>query len=50
LSSLYKIPEKTYEVLSEVFPAVYNSIIETHYSPGYDIKLFIITMSSLIMK
>ncbi|CAD8163781.1 unnamed protein product [Paramecium octaurelia] len=50
LSSLYKIPEKTYEVLSEVFSAVYNCILETHYSPGYDIKLFIITMSSLIMK
>ncbi|CAD8066142.1 unnamed protein product [Paramecium primaurelia] len=50
LSSLYKIPEKTYEVLSEVFPAVYNRILDTQYSPGYDIKLFIITMSSLIMK
>ncbi|CAK82350.1 unnamed protein product (macronuclear) [Paramecium tetraurelia] len=50
LSSLYKIPEKTYEVLTEFFQAVYNRILETHYSPGYDIKLFIITMSSLIMK
>ncbi|CAD8078453.1 unnamed protein product [Paramecium sonneborni] len=50
LSSLYAIPKKTYEILSEVFNDVYNRILDTKYSPGYDIKLFVITMSSLILK
>ncbi|CAD8063570.1 unnamed protein product [Paramecium primaurelia] len=50
LSALYSVPELTCEILSGMFLAVYNQVLDTQYSPGYDIKLFVITMSSLINK
>ncbi|CAD8091600.1 unnamed protein product [Paramecium sonneborni] len=50
LSALYSIQELTCELLAGIFSAVYNKVLDTYYSPGYDIKLFVITMSSLINK
>ncbi|CAD8079349.1 unnamed protein product [Paramecium sonneborni] len=50
LSALYAVPKLTFEILAGMFSAVYNQVLDTQYSPGYDIKLFVITMSSLINK
>ena len=50
MSALYTVPELTYEILADMFAVVYSKVIEIQYSPGYDTKLFVITMSSLILK
>ncbi|CAD8055944.1 unnamed protein product [Paramecium primaurelia] len=50
LSAFYSVPELTSQLLSGIFSVVFNQVLDTQYSPGYDIKLFVITMSSLINK
>ncbi|CAD8157854.1 unnamed protein product [Paramecium pentaurelia] len=50
LSAFYSVPQLTSQLLSGIFSAVFNQVLDTQYSPGYDIKLFVITMSFLINK
>ncbi|CAD8119908.1 unnamed protein product [Paramecium sonneborni] len=50
LVAFYFIPQQSYQILGEHFQNVYNKVLITQYHPGYDIKLFIITICKLIQQ
>ncbi|CAK67075.1 unnamed protein product (macronuclear) [Paramecium tetraurelia] len=48
LVAFYYIPQQSYQILGDLFQNVYQKVLITQYHPGYDIKLFIITICKLI--
>ncbi|CAD8204480.1 unnamed protein product [Paramecium pentaurelia] len=50
LVAFYFIPQLSYQILGNHFQNVYQKVLNTQYHPGYDIKLFIITICKLIQQ
>ncbi|CAD8209120.1 unnamed protein product [Paramecium octaurelia] len=48
LVAFYYIPQQSCQILGDLFQNVYQKVLITQYHPGYDIKLFIITICKLI--
>ncbi|CAD8182699.1 unnamed protein product [Paramecium octaurelia] len=50
LVAFYYIPQQSYQILGDHFQNVYHKVLSTQYHPGYDIKLFILTICKLIQQ
>ncbi|CAD8125119.1 unnamed protein product [Paramecium sonneborni] len=50
LVAFYFIPQLSLQILGEHFQNIYHKVLYTQYHPGYDVKLFIVTICKLIQQ